>query len=210
MNSALKVETSRGAAGFSLLELLISMTITLAIMAAATTLLATSLRTRTRENKRTEALTDAQRALSMMSREIGNSGYGLTDNGIATSDSGTDSIRVRANLNNNSFLAASVAEADEDIRYVFQSSNKTIVRFSPVPSPNGTTTVMASGVTFMQLRYFDSSGTAITNASLYNRAERVKIELHVELPATAGLPASVVGLVSDVALRNAPITLEQF
>ena len=210
MNSALKVETSRGAAGFSLLELLISMTITLAIMAAATTLLATSLRTRTRENKRTEALTDAQRALSMMSREIGNSGYGLTDNGIATADSGTDSIRVRANLNNNSFLAASVPEADEDIRYVFQSSNKTIVRFSPVPTPNGTTTVMASGVTFMQLRYFDSSGTAITNASLYNRAERVKIELHVELPATAGLPASVVGLVSDVALRNAPITLEQF
>ena len=210
MNSESKVGTSRNEAGFSLLELLISITITLAIMAAATTLLATSLRTRTRENKRTEALTDAQRALSMMSREIGNSGYGLTDNGVATSDSGTDSIRVRANLNNNSTLAASTLEADEDIRYVFQSSNKTIVRFSPVPSPDGTTTVMANGVTFMQLRYFDSSGAAITNASLYNRAERVKIEVHVELPATAGLPASVVGLVSDVALRNAPATLEQF
>ena len=210
MHSRSKTEIKHGAAGFSLLELLIAITITLAIMAAATTLLATSLRTRTRENKRSEALTDAQRALGMMSREIGNSGYGLTDNGIATVDSGPTSIRVRANLDNNSTLAFSNSESDEDVRYVFQAGNKTIVRFARAPTPDGLTTVMANGVTFMQLRYFDSSGAAITNAAMYNRAERVKIEVHVELPATAGLPASVVGLVSDVALRNAPITLEQF
>ena len=36
--------------GFSLLELMIALTVTLIIMGAATTLLATSLRTRTREN----------------------------------------------------------------------------------------------------------------------------------------------------------------
>ncbi|MGI8732939.1 MAG: PulJ/GspJ family protein [Pyrinomonadaceae bacterium] len=210
MNSQSKTETRRGAAGFSLLELLIAMTVTLAIMGAATTLLATSLRTRTRENRRSEALTDAQRALSMMSREIGNSGYGLTDNGIATVDSGPTSIRVRANLDNNSTLALSDLEADEDIRYVFQVNNKTILRFTRVPVPDGVTTVMANGVTFMELSYFDSSGVAITDAAQYNRAERVKIEILVELPPTMGMPASVVGLVSDVALRNAPNTLQQF
>jgi prepilin-type N-terminal cleavage/methylation domain-containing protein len=210
MNSRSKTETKNGAAGFSLLELLIALTITLAIMAAATTLLATSLRTRTRENKRSEALTDAQRALGMMSREIGNSGYGLTDNGIATVDSGPTSIRVRANLDNNSTLAFSNSESDEDVRYVFQSGNKTIVRFARVPTPDGLTTVMANGVTFMELSYFDSSGVAITDVAQYNRAERVKIEILVELPATMGIPASVVGLVSDVTLRNAPNTLQQF
>src|SRR5712691_11495605 len=87
-------------AGFSLLELTIAMGITLAVMAAATTLLATSLRTRSRENTRSDALASAQRALNIMSREIGNSGYGLTDNGIVTADSSANSIRVRANLNN--------------------------------------------------------------------------------------------------------------
>ena len=196
--------------GFSLLELMIALTVTLIIMAAATTLLATSLRTRTRENKRSEALNDAERALSMMSREIGNSGYGLTTNGIAVNDSGTTSIRVRANLDNNAFLAVSDSEADEDVRYMLQSGNRTIVRFSPLPSPNGTTTVVAYDVTFMQLSYYDANGVVITDPTQYNLAERVTIEIRVELPATMGAPSSVVGLVSDVALRNAPSTLQQF
>ncbi|HKR61111.1 MAG TPA: hypothetical protein VJS64_15430, partial [Pyrinomonadaceae bacterium] len=192
------------------LELLIALTVTLVIMAAATTLLATSLRTRTRENKRSEALSDAERALSMMTREIGNSGYGLTDNGIATSDSNTSSIRVRANLDNNSTLAASDPEADEDVRYVWQTNNRTIVRYSPLPAANGTTSVMAYDVTFMQLTYYDANGVVITDAAQYKRAERVRIEIRIELPAIMGTPASIVGLVSDVALRNAPATLQQF
>lgn len=196
--------------GFSILELLISLTITLIIMAAATSLLATSLRTRTRENKRSEALADAQRALSMMSREIGNSGYGLTTNGIATSDSGATSIRVRANLDNNLTLAGSDIEADEDVRYVLQTANRTIVRFSPRPNPNGTTTVVAYDVIALQLTYYDVNAVVITNAAQYDRAERVRVEIQVELPATMGIPSSVVGLVSDVALRNAPNTLQQF
>src|SRR6266850_3107954 len=89
---------SRAEGGFSLLELLIAMTITILVMVAASTLLATSLRTRTRENTRSEALASAQRTLNIMTREIGNSGYGLNDNGIVTADSGVSSIRVRANL----------------------------------------------------------------------------------------------------------------
>ena len=196
--------------GFSILELLISLTITLILMAAATSLLATSLRTRTRENKRSEALADAQRALSMMSREIGNSGYGLTTNGIATSDSGPASIRVRANLDNNFSLAGSDLEADEDVRYLLQTANRTIVRHSPRPSPSGTTTVVAYDVTSLQFTYYDVNGVVITNAALNDRAERVRVEIRVELPATMGIPSSVVGLASDVALRNAPNTLQQF
>ena len=207
---------SKGERGLSLLELLIALTVTLLIMAAATTLLATSLRTRTRENKRSEALSDVERALSMMTREIGNSGYGLTSssdlssNGIATADSNSSSIRVRANLDNNSTLAISDLEADEDVRYVWQTNNRTIVRFSPLPGPNGTTSVMAYDVTFMQLSYYDANGAVIANAAQYDQAERVRIEIRIELPATMGTPASVVGLVSDVALRNAPATLQQF
>jgi type II secretory pathway pseudopilin PulG len=204
------LNTSKGERGFSLLELFIALTVTLLIMAAATTLLATSLRTRTRENKRSEALADVERALSMMTREIGNTGYGLTTNGIATSDSSATSIRVRANLDNNSTLAFSDSEADEDVRYVWQTNNRTIVRFSPLPAPNGTTSVMAYDVTFMQLSYYDANGAVIANAAQYDQAERVRIEIRIELPATMGTPASVVGLVSDVALRNAPATLEEF
>ncbi len=188
-------------AGFSILELLIAMTITLAMMAAASTLLATSLHTRTRENLRSDALASAQRALNIMSREIGNAGYGLTDNGIVLADSTADSIRIRANLNN----YASLAQTDEDVRFIFQSANSAIVRFDNFAVANAST-VLASNITGLTLTYLDTAGAAATPAT----AERIRINVSVNLPAGPGQPASVVGLESDVALRNAPNTLQQF
>src|ERR687898_213498 len=85
--------------GVSLLELLIAMTITMTLMTAAATLLASSVRMRTRENQKSDALADTQRALNIMSRELANAGFNLTNNGIVTADSGPNKIRVRSNLN---------------------------------------------------------------------------------------------------------------
>jgi type II secretory pathway pseudopilin PulG len=188
-----------GEAGFSLLELTIAMGITLAVMAAATTLLATSLRTRSRENTRSAALASAQRALNIMTREIGNSGYGLTDNGIVTADSAVpSSIRVRANLNNDT----DVSDTDEDVRFVFQSANGSIVR---VDNAVGSV-VLATSITGLAITYLDMAGTNATPAT----AERVTIDVLVDLPAGLEQPHSVVHLVSEVALRNGPSTLQQF
>ena len=184
--------------GFSLLELLIAMTITLAVMAAASTLLATSLRTRTRENQRSNALAAAQRALNIMSREIGNSGYGLTDNGIVVADSDDDSIRIRANINNGPDLN----QTNEDVRFVHQDDNDVIVRVENA----GTSGVLASGITDMTIRYLTVTGTTASAAT----AERVQIDIQVVLPAGPQQPQGLVRLTSDVALRNAPTTLERF
>lgn len=192
--------------GFSLIELLIAMTISLVMMAAASTLLATSFRVSRRENNRSAALLATQRALDNMSREIANAGYGLTDNGIIIADSTTTSIRVRANLNNNNTLA----EADEDVRYVYQSANQVIVRFDNFPLPNGTVAVLASNINSMTLTYRDINGAAITDPNNYRLAETVTIDMQVDLPASNQQPASVVRLVSDVSLRNAPTTLSRF
>ena len=185
-------------AGFSLLELTIAMGISLAVLAAASTLLATSLRTRSRENTRSEALASAQRALNIMTREIGNSGYGLTDNGIVTADSSANSIRVRANLNNDTDLS----DTDEDLRFVFQSANRAIVR---VDNAAGSV-VLATNITGLTINYLDMSGNSATAAT----AERVNIDVRVDLPAGLEQPASVVRLVSDVALRNGTSTLQQY
>lgn len=185
--------------GFSLLELTIAMGISLAVLAAASTLLATSLRTRSRENTRSEALASAQRALNMMTREIGNSGYGLNDNGIVTADSGGgNSIRVRANLNND----ADLSDTDEDVRFVFQIANGSVVR---VDNAAGSV-VLATNISGLTISYLDISGNPATPAT----AERVNIDVLIDLPALPEQPASVVHLNSDVALRNGPNTLQQF
>ena len=185
-------------AGFSLLELVIAMAITLAVMLAASTLLATSLRTRTREHARSNALASAQRALNIMSREIGNAGYGLDDNGIVVNDSNATSIRVRSNLNNNT----TVNEPDEDVRFVFQSANQAIVRVDN----SGGSVVLATNITRLTITYLNVAGGVASPGT----AERVAIDVAVDLPAGPEQPGSVVRLPSQVALRNAPNTLHQF
>jgi prepilin-type N-terminal cleavage/methylation domain-containing protein len=190
--------------GFSLLELLIAMIISLTVLAAATSLLTRSLGTRSRENLRSEALAATQRGLNIMSREIGNSGFGLEDNGIVTSDSSATSIRVRADLNNNWGLA----ERDEDVHYIYQSANQAIVRYDA--AVGGTPVPLASGVTAMTVTYWDAANLIIANPANYTNAERLTIDISVNLPAGTNQPASVVRMVSDVALRNSPNTLDYY
>ena len=202
VNTQLKITVSKEV-GFSLLELIIAMTITLAVMVAASSLLASSLRTRTRENLRSEALAAAQRALNIMSREISNSGYGLTDNGIVVVDSDASSIRVRANLDNNTDLNG----IDEDVRFILQpaTSNNQIVRYDN-SNPGNLPPILATNIESLTIKYLNVAGTQVSPAN----AERVSIEVKVNLPAGPEQPAAVVNLVSQVALRNAPGTLQQF
>src|ERR1700752_2133037 len=91
-------------AGFSLIELIIAMTLTLTVMSIASVLLAQALNVRTRTNANNDALADAQRALNIMTREISTAGFNLTGNGSVSGDTANDAngnsmIRIRANLN---------------------------------------------------------------------------------------------------------------
>src|SRR6476659_6942895 len=103
-----------GSSGFSLLKLLIAMVITMALMTAASTLLANALRVRSRENQKSDALADTQRALNIMSREIANAGFGLSNNIIVAAESGRNEIRIRSNLNKYSVDDPLVTQTSRD------------------------------------------------------------------------------------------------
>src|SRR6185369_1411465 len=111
--------TKNREAGFTIAELVVAMTVTLVMVGLTSMLLAGSFSIRARENQRTEALADTQRGLNLMTREIANSGYAMTENGIVADDSGVESIRVRANLNASSgeTTSDSATDRDEDIKY---------------------------------------------------------------------------------------------
>src|SRR5689334_2549664 len=102
--------------GYSLLELLIAMVITMALMTAASSLLANALRVRSRENQKSDALADTQRALNIMSREIANSGFNMTNNGIVAADSGINEIRIRSNLNRYDYDASVTAASRANVQ----------------------------------------------------------------------------------------------
>ena len=220
-----------GMAGFSLPELMIAMTIALVLMVLTSGLLVTSFNVRARENQRSDALADAQRALNIMTREIANAGFGLSDNGIVAADSGRDSIRVRANLNAFEGQASStlVNDRNEDVKYsLYGVADASYIVRLDIGTQNQTT-VLANRVDSLNIRYYASkinytmapavSGvpscditTTATEVTQKSEAKYLVMSICVELPqrgrpGTSGFqPASRVQLVSDVALRNADVT----
>ena len=212
--------------GFSLLELLIAMVITLALMTAATTLLAQALRVRSRENQKSDALADTQRALNIMSRELANTGFNLSNNGIVAADSNANRLRIRSNLNRYDYDASvtatsrsSVMDAGEDVTYFLNEADNTKYLARHDPYGNGST-VLANRIDSMNIHYFDqkvtytapAGGADITGASatevLPGSAKYIVIAVSVTLDAV-GTPGSPgyqppysVLLCSDVDLRN--------
>jgi Tfp pilus assembly protein PilW len=215
----------RGEAGFSLIELMIAMGVTMVVTVLASSLIAGSLRTRTRENQRSEALADSQRALYVMSREVANSGFGLENNGLVAADSTSSSIRVRANLNafDGQTSSGSVTDSDEDVKYMLYANGTQsyIVRLDV--NTGARTTILANRVDALAIRYYAARVTytqadcdinvtdGSTEVAQKSDAKFVVIALCVQLPAvgapggTGYQPASRVQLVSDVSLRNADL-----
>lgn len=212
--------------GFSLIELVIAMTVTVVIACIASTLVAQSFRLRAREDTRSDAIADAHRALNIVSREIANSGFGLMDNGIVPGDTGPGSIRFRSNLNaytrdefgNPVSGFAEVNDRDEDIKYTMYNDDAAnrhyLVRYDAIlgqTDPREGTTVLANRLDSFLLQYFDSTGTELdvaTTPDAVINAWKVRITVGVILPAEGRpespgyQPESVINLVSDVVLRN--------
>ena len=173
--------TKRGQAGFSLIEMIIAMAITITITAVAASLLAQSMNLRTRNNERVDALADAQRALNIMSREIADAGFNLNDNGIVAEDSVTDAngnstIRIRSNLNKyNTALnpfdpGASVSleaqrgigtgnvgeDQGEDVKYFVHTAEDTnlLARYDRYRIAGGSSTVLANRLNRLHIHYY--------------------------------------------------------
>jgi Tfp pilus assembly protein PilW len=212
-------------AGFSLFELIIAMGITLTVMTLTTSLLVGSFNVRARENQRSDALADAQRALNIMTREIANTGFGLMDNGIVAADSGLSSIRVRANLNAFDAKATSmfVNDRNEDVKYsLYTAGNASYIVRLDIGTQNQTT-VLANRVDSLKIRYYPAKidyamsssscdiSTSATEVTQMSDTKYLVMTICVDLPArgspgsNAYQPASRVQLASDVSLRNADI-----
>jgi len=209
--------------GFSLIELLIAMTVTIVIAGIASTLVAQAFRLRSREDVRSDAIADAQRALNIVSREIANSGFGLVDNGLVPIDTGPSSIRIRANLNaytrdedgNAVAGAGEVIDRDEDLKYSMYDDEATnrhyLVRHDVTQAGRAGITVLANRLDTFQIEYFDTNGNVldlVTNPADAQLAWKVRLTVGVVLPAE-GVPGgpgyqpeSTMNLTSDVVLRN--------
>jgi prepilin-type N-terminal cleavage/methylation domain-containing protein len=224
----MQTNTSSNHQGFSLIELIIAMAITLVLMGMATTLIAGALRTRTREHQKSDALADTQRALNIMSREIADAGFHLNTNGIVAAESDATRIRIRTNLNKFDYSVDAssrdtITDAGEDVTYFINVAANTnyLARHDEYGTGN---TVLANRLDSFNIHYFDqrvtytsdNGASDISNASatevLPAQAKYIVIAVSVTLnqvgqPGAPGYqPGSTVLLCSDVTLRNADLS----
>jgi Tfp pilus assembly protein PilW len=168
-----KTDTKRrsgGEAGFSLMELVIALGITVLVMGVSAALLAAGVRVRAREDRRSDAIADARRALNTMTREIASAGYELpttlAGNGIVASDSNSTAIRVVTNSDRFSTAAGSTpdspASQDEDVVYRWVSdpaNNQSYIMRYDVNSAISGTTVLANRIDSFVIRYYNQRVT---------------------------------------------------
>lgn len=170
----MQTKRSNNEAGFSLIELIIAMGITVTIMALSCSLLAAGFNMRSREDRKSDAIADVQRALNIMTREISNSGMKLPSglpaiagNGVVTYDSDTDELRIVSNLNglpdsaNGYFEDADVTDPDEDVKFLMYVDAELGQRYIVRYEKNGTsqTTVLANRIDSLIFRYYDEKVT---------------------------------------------------
>ena len=168
---------SNNEGGFSLFELIIAMAITLTVLGLSSTLLAGGFYSRSREDRKSDAIADVQRAMNIMTREIGNAGMKLpsglgavASNGIVTNDSDNQSIRIVSNLNgmpdsaNGYYEDPDVEDTDEDLKFLMYVDNDLGQRYIVRYERNGSnqTTVLANRIDSLVFRYYDEKVTYST------------------------------------------------
>ena len=214
VNKARGAGRRRGEAGFSLIELMIGLGVTLVIMVIASRLLAMSMFVRQRENQRAEAVADVQRALQSMSREISNAGLGMGTNGLVAANS--DGIRIRIRSNLNAFCGAGAAcdndtlDPGEDIVYALINNttggteNQQLVTRQDVNNGNAIS-ALANRIDTLKFEYIDNTGALNADES---QAQKVRITVTVLLPPVGSpgqpgfQPPSQMQLASEAVLRN--------
>jgi type II secretory pathway pseudopilin PulG len=176
----MKMRSSNNQAGFSLLEVIIAMGVTVTVMTLACTLLAAGFHMRSREDRKSDAVADVQRALNIMTREIANSGLKLpsglpqiASNGVVTNDSDNQSLRIVSNLNgmpdsaNGYFEDTDVDDMDEDLKFLMYVDAALGQRYIVRYERNGAnqTTVLANRVDSLIFRYYDEKVTYDTTVT---------------------------------------------
>jgi type II secretory pathway pseudopilin PulG len=201
--------------GFSLFELIIAMLITITIMGLSSSLLAGSFHVRSREDRKSDAIADVQRALNIMTREISNAGMKLPSglpyvsrNGVVAGDSDNSSIRIVSNLNgipdsaNGYFEDADVVDTDEDVKFLMYvdatRGQRYIVRYEKNGSDQ--TTVLANRVDSLVFRYYDEKVTYSTTVDAAGNCDITNVVNALGVAKTEVSPGSAKFVVIAVGV----------
>ena len=230
-----KQKAKKQQAGFSLIELAVAMVIMLTLLGIVSNVMSRTLGIRARESRRTDALTAAQAAMNVISREVANTGFGIYDgdstllssNGIILADSDANKIHIRSNFLNAGPRTApagstviSTNQPGENVTYFFDDDTDSIVRYDPFgietsPGVYGPqTSVVVNKISNVVFEYYNYSGASstptVTNVPTADTG-RIRITVSVNMDPVVGQPDNQqVRFSTDVTLRNSNYMLRQY
>jgi type IV pilus assembly protein PilW len=143
--------------GFTLVELMVSMSIGMVILAAVTTTFMSQTRIYNAQEQINEMQQNARGAVDIISRELKMAGYKPNGGGFNGVTYSTTQLMVQADLDSNGAISTS-SSANEQIAYAYDSANQRITR----AVGTGAAQVLAEHITAFTFGYLDSNGTVTT------------------------------------------------
>jgi type IV pilus assembly protein PilW len=143
--------------GFTLVELLVSMSIGMVLLAAVTTTFMSQTRIYNAQEQVNEMQQNARGALDIITREVKMAGYnpnGVSFLGVTYS---TTQLMIQADLDSSGAISTS-STANEQIIYAYDAANDRITR----AVGSGSAQVLAEHIAAFDFTYLDGTGTATT------------------------------------------------
>ncbi len=181
----------RKQAGFTLVELMIVIAVSMILLAGMSSIFVSQAKTTSMQVMTVDTVHRARTALALMTREIRMAGYrtpGSTLVGI--SQAAADTLRVLADLNQDGVISGT----DEDVTFRFDSANKAITR-------NGSVLANAES---MSLSYMMNDGSSTQAPANLSSIRKVTLTLIVRSSTIEPLTGDYkrFELKSDITPRN--------
>lgn len=178
-------------AGFSLVELMIVMAVSLILLAAMSSAFISHAKTTSMQVLTVDTVHRARTALASMTRDIRMAGYRTSSAVTGISQATANSIRTLVDLNQDGIISGS----DEDITIAFDNSNRIITR-------NGN--VMADNIESLALTYTLKDGSTTQAPTDLTSIRKVTLTLIVRSATIDPLTSNYrrLELTSDITPRN--------
>jgi type IV pilus assembly protein PilW len=165
-------------AGFTLVELMVSMAIGLVVLAAITTTFTVQTRQNSAEEQLGQLQQNVRAGIDLMLREIKMAKYDPAATAFPAGTYGVTysatQLQVKSDIDGSGGLDTSTSGSVENIIYAWDSANLRITRQL---GSSGTPEVLADNVTAFTFNYYDANGTAVTSSASSGNIRKVTLSI---------------------------------